>query len=594
MQKYDDVVQNLHGDVIIGASVQVMLAGTNTPATVFSDAAGLVAITAVATDRLGRFEFYAPNGRYDIYVVVDGNRVAHDTDTLIYDPEDDQRVTEGGGSGGGGQSANEVLIASTAASELDKIDSLLGNMFTITLDADLVLPPVKNALPGERYAFNFVQDNVGSRKVTYNRKYRFQNNSTPAATTSPQAIDLLETDYIGSGYFLSRMFKGYSITPLARIGTVRYETMATGVAALQSGQTLYVTRNGQLSEATAPMTASGTYTVAGAPEYSGIPVLHTDNTIRVAWGKGILNIEAGDVIVRDLAFDGAADAVDQTISGVRYNGGVTKLQLFRVNITNCQNGMLAGLTNYDKVVPDGQYNIEYTDCTIDKCGTASGSEAGQSHNIYLNTRTRARFLRCNFTNAVNGHDFKTRADFVLLDRCLHQGAMNARELDVPNGGIIHAVNTTFRKTSGAAQGNLIGIGQEGITDRPQEYIFRNCVLDNSQGGNFSETWIKQENSTIPVKFVDCVFIAGTSHVAMLTPFELYYTGGPIGPEGWDQSVRGVTPKIATFDSSSGNQFLPDDQQPQPQTVTVDPTLTAFPATGSTATPSVRDDMGNAI
>lgn len=594
MLKYNAVVQNIHGDVIIDSQVQVMLAGTNTSATVFLDAAGLQSITDIRTDRLGRFEFYIPNGRYDIYAVINGDRVAHETDVLMYDPEDDQRVTDGGGgSGSVGTAAAEVLIASTAQIELDKIDSTLGNMFTITLDADLVLPPVKNALPGERYAFNFVQDTTGGRKVTYNRKYRFPNNSVPQATTSPQAIDLMETDYIGAGFFLSRMFKGYSITPLVRIGTVRYDTLAAGVAALQTGQTLYVTRKGMLSEATAAMTGTGSYTVAGAPELATIPMLHTDSTIRTAFGKGILNIEYGDVIVRDLAFDGAHDEVDQTISGVRYNGGVTKLQMFRVVITNCDNGMLAGVTLAANIVPDGQYNIEMTDCTFDKNGIATLPSPGQSHNIYLNHSTRAKALRCNFTNAVYGHDFKTRADANLLDRCILQGAAGARELDVPNGGIVHAVNTTIRKQSGATQAQLIGIGQEGITDRPQEYIFRNCVLDNSQGANFGETWVYQDNSTIPVKFVDCVFI-GPARACIVGPFELYYTGGPIGPEGWDQTVRGVIPKQGTYDSQGGNTFLADNLQPQPQTVTVDPTLTAFPATGSTATPTVRDDLSQAI
>lgn len=591
MRKYDDVVQNLHGDVIVGAQVQIMLAGTNTPAAVFSDAAGMVNLVAVATDRLGRFEFYAPNGRYDIYVVVDGNRVAHDTDTLIYDPEDDTRVTNGGSGGTGVAGASEVLIPSVSSADLDRIDGNLGNMFTITLSGDLVLPPVKNAKPGQRYAFMLSQDKTGNRKVTYNRTYRFPNNSIPQVTSSSQSIDLLETDYIGAGYFISRMFKGYSISPLARIGTIRYETMASGVAALQSGQTLYVTRNGMLAEATAPMTSAGTFTVAGAPELSSIPMLHTDNTIRTAFGKGILDVEAGDVVVRDLVFDGAADSVDQSISGVRYNGGCHSLQLYRVRITNCQNGMLAGIPTGSNILTTG-YNIEYIDCVVDKCGTATGSESGQSHNIYLNHSTRARFLRCQFTNAVNGHDFKTRADFVLLDRCLMQGAVSARELDVPNGGVIHAVNTIFRKMLGASQANLIGIGQEGNPNPVQEYIFRNCVFDNSQGANFSESWIIQANGTTPVKFVDCVFI-GAAKCVMVTPFELYYTGGPRGPEGWDQTITGIIPKLGIVDSLAGNTFLPDAQQPVAVTGP-DPTLTAFPPTGSTATPTVRNDAGDAI
>lgn len=89
MQKFEEPVQNLRGDVIAMASMLVMVAGTDTPATIFADAGGQQQITDPRTDKTGIFAFYASNGRYDIYVVINGQRVAHKTDIALYDQADD-------------------------------------------------------------------------------------------------------------------------------------------------------------------------------------------------------------------------------------------------------------------------------------------------------------------------------------------------------------------------------------------------------------------------------------------------------------------------------------------------------------------------
>jgi hypothetical protein len=97
MQKFEEPVQNLRGDIIALAPMLVMVAGTETPATVFADAEGQDVITDPRTDRTGVFSFYAPNGRYDIYVMINGLRVGHKLDYLMFDLEDsdlETRVTE--------------------------------------------------------------------------------------------------------------------------------------------------------------------------------------------------------------------------------------------------------------------------------------------------------------------------------------------------------------------------------------------------------------------------------------------------------------------------------------------------------------------
>jgi hypothetical protein len=495
----------------------------------------------------------------------------------------------GGGTGGGGGIAgpSEVILQTSGPTNLAKIDGSKGTMFTITVTGDFKIPPVANPVPGQTYLFILTQDTAGNHVVTFDRTYRFSGNTTPVITKDPQAIDILEASYSSSGFFFSRTFKGFSTSQIAKIKStgVGYDSMNSAMNALGAGDTLYVTRNGQLSECTASITKDGKYTIASMPGLGAIPVLHTDNTIRLAFGKGIINVEQGDVLIRDLGFDGASSD-DQTGSGVRFNPGVEHLQLDRITVTNCQNGMLCGIPSLAYRKPD-KYNIEIVDSVFDRNGTANGTESGQSHNIYLAHSTRMMALRSKFTNAVRGHDFKTRADFVLLDRCLFQGSNQGRALDVPNGGKIYAENCSFIKNAGANQGNLIGIGQEGITNA-EEYIFRNCLFQNDQGANFSETWFVHANSTVPIKFVDCVFI-GAAKTLNVGPFELYYTGGPIGPEGWDQSKKGNVVRQGTSDGTGGNTPYAANLQPQPQNVTVDPFLSVFPRTGSTAVPTVRPD-----
>lgn len=68
MQKYQNNVTGRNGDVVIGGAVLVKLAGTATPATIYSDDGVTPADNPLTTDANGYFEFYAADGLYDIAV----------------------------------------------------------------------------------------------------------------------------------------------------------------------------------------------------------------------------------------------------------------------------------------------------------------------------------------------------------------------------------------------------------------------------------------------------------------------------------------------------------------------------------------------
>jgi hypothetical protein len=490
-----------------------------------------------------------------------------------------------GGGGGGGGTVAEVVIPDSSQITPQSINADDGNVFTVTVKNDFTLPPIQNPVSGQTYLFVLMQDQGGNHIITLDKKYKFGNNISPQLSTAGSAIDLLEATYSNTGFFFCNYHTGYTITQIARIGATRYDSMQLASNALQDGDTIYVTRSGQLSECTAWFGQAGTYTVAGDPAVNGVPELKVDSTIRLAFGKAILDPEAGNVIIRDLKLTGAVSS-DHSGGGIRINPGVVHTRVERVTMSNNENGFITSIPSTANTPTTG-YSIEIVDCVLDGNGTYND---GQSHNSYIQHKHRAYLLRTKYINCQHGHDCKTRAALTVLDRTYHRGSREGRELDVPNGGVVHAVNCSFIKDAGATQANLIGIGQEIPSDGanlPAEYIFRNCLFQNDQGGNFSETYIMQDNSNVSVKFVDCVFI-GPTRCIMSTPFELYYTGGPIGPEGWDQSNRGVTPKRGTYSSTAGNSIWADNLQPV-AVMGPDPTLDAFPPTGSSATPSVRPE-----
>ena len=89
MQKYQNAIQDLKGNAIAGASINVYLYGTLTTATIYSDN-GVTPITpgSLTTDPEGEFGFYAANGRYTVSVVATGFTSQNFYDVLLFDPAD--------------------------------------------------------------------------------------------------------------------------------------------------------------------------------------------------------------------------------------------------------------------------------------------------------------------------------------------------------------------------------------------------------------------------------------------------------------------------------------------------------------------------
>lgn len=96
MQKYADVVLDRKGNVVPGASVRVKTS-TGTDAVLYSANGSGPISNPITTDNLGRFAFYAANGRYNLQVYIGSALFTVSNDILLEDPMDETpEVIKGG------------------------------------------------------------------------------------------------------------------------------------------------------------------------------------------------------------------------------------------------------------------------------------------------------------------------------------------------------------------------------------------------------------------------------------------------------------------------------------------------------------------
>ena len=89
MEKYQNVIIDTAGNAISGVTVTVYLAGTTTPATLFSNNISTAKANPYVTDSMGNVVFYAANGRYDIKLTKTGYTFGTDLyDTCLFDSAD--------------------------------------------------------------------------------------------------------------------------------------------------------------------------------------------------------------------------------------------------------------------------------------------------------------------------------------------------------------------------------------------------------------------------------------------------------------------------------------------------------------------------
>lgn len=86
MQKFQDVVATLNGQVAPGVSVLVQTYPSLATATIYSDNGITQAANPLTTDSLGSFAFYAADGRYALSLSGPGIQSRTINDVLLVDP----------------------------------------------------------------------------------------------------------------------------------------------------------------------------------------------------------------------------------------------------------------------------------------------------------------------------------------------------------------------------------------------------------------------------------------------------------------------------------------------------------------------------
>lgn len=89
MQQEADVVQDLDGNAVAGAAVQVLVKATGELAKLFADDEMKEIANPVYTDANGRYAWKAANGKYKSNVIIGGRVFVGKADITLFDPADD-------------------------------------------------------------------------------------------------------------------------------------------------------------------------------------------------------------------------------------------------------------------------------------------------------------------------------------------------------------------------------------------------------------------------------------------------------------------------------------------------------------------------
>ena len=240
----------------------------------------------------------------------------------------------------------------------------------------------------------------------------------------------------------------------------KYGTIESAVAASSNGDTIDVLA-GTYTNDFITITHDLTIEAVGGP-VSLIATASPPN------GKAIID-EGGpgvSVTLNGLTISGAAVS-DGNGAAVRYEGG--SLVMNNVTVTNNQDGLLAS--------PDPSGTITISNSVFSNNGSGSGS----THNIYVSTINQLTVQNSTITNAVTGHDIKSRAaNNLITGNVITDGTSGTAsyEINLPNGGNATIQNNTIEKGPNASNPIAISYGEEGEIYSSNSLIVSKNVLTN--------------------------------------------------------------------------------------------------------------------
>lgn len=253
MQKYFDSITGANGVAATGAVVTVLNYGTTTPASIFSDAAGLVAKTnPIAADATGYFDFYAADGRYSLSVSAAGFATKTLTDIQLEDTKDGLAVysASSGSSLVGHLSAGTGAVARTTQSKLRESVSVkdfgaVGD--GVTDDTAAIQSAI--ACAQATHASLFIPATANSYKVTAPLNIT-GGISIRGDGCSPYLVSVygqrgpgswIQLAHLGHGFVIDNGASMVSGVVLEKVGTFRNQaTPGAGWAPLATGYDIYI------------------------------------------------------------------------------------------------------------------------------------------------------------------------------------------------------------------------------------------------------------------------------------------------------------------------------------------------------------------
>lgn len=215
--------------------------------------------------------------------------------------------------------------------------------------------------------------------------------------------------------------------------------------------------------------------------------------LRPAYQKAVLLPLVPGVKISNLTIMNAAIAAGDggNAAGVR-DEGAQGFELENVEVRGCQNGLLTFAGNY-----------KLTGCKF----LGNGSGSGNTHNNYFggNPLSRVDILNGEYSDAIGGHDVKSRAGTTVMDTLTILKGSDGRAVDIPDAGLAILRNSTIIVAPGSNNGVVIGYGSESQNNRPtgDTLTLSNVFIDNQRGTTYIDgapgSWAKLVLSNVRIK-----------------------------------------------------------------------------------------------
>ncbi|HTW26981.1 MAG TPA: hypothetical protein VME92_07630 [Acetobacteraceae bacterium] len=225
----------------------------------------------------------------------------------------------------------------------------------------------------------------------------------------------------------------------------QFATIAAAVAASQDGDTIDV--------------KAGTYVNDFATIRDSITLQAVGGRVNLVAtqsppdGKAIVTLgtATSNITINGFSFSGAS-VPDNNGAGIRYEGGTLTLNndYFHDN----QEGLLGGYSSPGV----GTININHSEFAH------NGAGDGYTHNLYVGDIAALNINNSYFTNAVVGHEIKSRAESTTINNTRIQDGPTGTasyDVDLPNGGNLSMHNDVVEKGPNAQNPIMISYGEEG-------------------------------------------------------------------------------------------------------------------------------------